>query len=334
MNGQIQKSLFAGLDCLPGQLDLFPTDGKERSELPKAAAGPREKGTKRGGLSDSGPLGPADAASTPLAYGYLRCTSSKNRKVGLGMETQRKLIASYFELLKVDYAGVEWGGWIEEKAVSAFKRPLFCRPEGSKLCRLLKPGDHIIFACLDRAFRQIKDLILGREWFEGQKVFFHFVQERIDTSTETGWLMLHIYGLLAEFEARRDSARNKAMHERRRERGLHPCGVAPLGFRWTGVRGSKNLEVDPKHRATIAEIVRLREQEKLGWTEISDRLEEQCAAVEGRKPRPMSQRQWDLYNARRCYARYQGLLLRRKIHEEWRRRRQGSANEPLANGPA
>jgi len=34
----------------------------------------------------------------------------------------------------------------------------------------------------------------------------------------TGWLMLHIYGLLAEFEARRDSARNKAMHERRRGR--------------------------------------------------------------------------------------------------------------------
>ena len=64
MNGQVQKSLFAGLHCLPGQLDLFPADGKERSELPKAAAGPREKGTQRRGLSDSGPLGPANAAST------------------------------------------------------------------------------------------------------------------------------------------------------------------------------------------------------------------------------------------------------------------------------
>jgi len=92
--------------------------------------------------------------------------------------------------------------------------------------------------------------------------------------------------------------------------------------------------VDPKHRATIAEIVRLREQEKLGWREISDRLEGQSAAAEGRKPRPMSERQWDLYNACRCYTRYQALLLRRKINAQWRRRRQGGAHEPLANGPA
>ena len=124
------------------------------------------------------------------------------------------------------------------------------------------------------------------------------------------------------------------MHERQRERGLHPCGVAPLGFRWAGVRGSKNLEVDPRHRATIAEIVRLREEEKLGWREISDWLEEQSAAVEGRKPRPMSERQWDPHNARRCYARYRELLLRRKIKDQWRQKRQGNAHEPLANGPA
>jgi len=49
---------------------------------------------------------------------------------------------------------------------------------------------------------------------------------------------------------------------------------------------------------------------------------------------PMSERQWDLYNARRCYVRYQGLLRRRKINDQWRRRRQGGTHEPLANGPA
>jgi len=93
------------------------------------------------------------------------------------------------------------------------------------------------------------------------------------------------------------------------------------------------LEVDPKHRATIAQIVRLREEEKLGWREISDRLEAQSAA-EGRKPRPMCEREWDLSNARRCYARYQELLLRRKINDQWQRRREGSAHDPLAKSPA
>lgn len=27
-----QRVLFAGLDCLPGQLDLFPTDGREETD--------------------------------------------------------------------------------------------------------------------------------------------------------------------------------------------------------------------------------------------------------------------------------------------------------------
>ena len=27
-----QKVLFAGMDCLPGQLDLFPTDGQEADD--------------------------------------------------------------------------------------------------------------------------------------------------------------------------------------------------------------------------------------------------------------------------------------------------------------
>ncbi len=48
----------------------------------------------------------------------------------------------------------------------------------------------------------------------------------------------------------------------------------------------------------------------------------------------MSERQWDLSNARRCYARYQALLHRRKINDQWQRRRQGNASDPLASGPA
>jgi len=108
--------------------------------------------------------------------------------------------------------------------------------------------------------------------------------------------------------------------------------VGPLGFRWAGVRGSKNLELDPRHRAAIAQTVRLREEEKLGWREISDRLEEQPAA-EGRKPRPMSEREWDPSNARRCYARTRDSSARRRIKQEWRRRRQGGTNGPLPNGP-
>jgi hypothetical protein len=109
--------------------------------------------------------------------------------------------------------------------------------------------------------------------------------------------------------------------------------VAPLGFRWAGAPGSKSLEVDPKHRATIAQIVRLREEENLGWREIPDRLESQLAAAEGRKPRPTSQRQSNRRNACRCYARCQALLLRRKINDRWPQSRQGGTNDPLASGP-
>ena len=37
-----QKRLFAGLDCLPGQLDLFPTDGCERAEDDQSNGRPAE----------------------------------------------------------------------------------------------------------------------------------------------------------------------------------------------------------------------------------------------------------------------------------------------------
>lgn len=30
-----QRMLLSGLDCLPGQLDLFPTDGQPASDLPE-----------------------------------------------------------------------------------------------------------------------------------------------------------------------------------------------------------------------------------------------------------------------------------------------------------
>ena len=33
-----QRLLFAGLDCLPGQLDLFPTDGEPEREEKAASA--------------------------------------------------------------------------------------------------------------------------------------------------------------------------------------------------------------------------------------------------------------------------------------------------------
>ena len=37
-----QRALFSGLDCLPGQMDLFPTDG-EPEEPEHAATGTAEK---------------------------------------------------------------------------------------------------------------------------------------------------------------------------------------------------------------------------------------------------------------------------------------------------
>jgi hypothetical protein len=97
--------------------------------------------------------------------------------------------------------------------------------------------------------------------------------------------------------------------------------------------GYPYLEVDPRHRATILQIARLKEQDKLGWREISELLEAPSAAAEGRKPPPRSQRQWSPRNARRCCTCYQVLLLRPKINGQWRRAHQGGGIESLARGP-
>ena len=88
------------------------------------------------------------------------------------------------------------------------------REGGRVLLAQLRPGDHVIIAKLDRAFRRLSDCVVILERFERMGVKLHIVNllgGAIDLSSPMGRFMIHILAAFAELErsfiSRRTSGR-------------------------------------------------------------------------------------------------------------------------------
>ena len=91
----------------------------------------------------------------PIAYPYLRVSHQDSARSGLSPETQLARCHQYFELRGLVEQGVRFydDELLYDPAVSARHVPFLDRKMGRKLQRMLQPGDHVIFAHLDRASR-------------------------------------------------------------------------------------------------------------------------------------------------------------------------------------
>src|SRR5258705_5644371 len=90
---------------------------------------------------------------TPRVDGYVRVSTAEQANAGLSLETQQQQITGY-AMMK---------GWtIAELFVEAGVSgsvPLAERPEGQRLLTTSQPGDTVITAKLDRAFRSAGDAL-------------------------------------------------------------------------------------------------------------------------------------------------------------------------------
>src|SRR6202034_331735 len=91
-------------------------------------------------------------------YGYARVSTVQQADEGESLDAQQRQLAGYAQMhgLAIDKVFVERG-------VSGSK-PLGDRPQGSALLAVLRPGDVVITAKLDRMFRSALDAleVLGR----------------------------------------------------------------------------------------------------------------------------------------------------------------------------
>ncbi len=74
------------------------------------------------------------------------------------------------------------------------------RPELKAMLDYVRPNDTIIVKSIDRLGRNTKDLLEITENLKEKNIFIKFIDNDIDTSTQTGKLMLTVLGAVAEME--------------------------------------------------------------------------------------------------------------------------------------
>lgn len=117
-----------------------------------------------------------------------------------------------------------------DESVSGSKIPFAQRPEGGRLLSDLRPGDRVLVTKIDRAARNVRDLLDLVARIEDAGCSIVFVEQNIDTSGPMGKFILVLLAAIAELEA-------NIIGERRREslavfaqEGRHAVGAAPFGF--------------------------------------------------------------------------------------------------------
>jgi site-specific DNA recombinase len=124
--------------------------------------------------------------------------------------------------------GLEVAGILTDDGVSG-KVSLGNRPAGAELLERLGEVDAIVFAKLDRAFRNTVDAILTVEKLAAAGKTVHFIDLGIDTSTPAGKLCLSMMAALATFERERISERTKEALSVAKQQGVK-IGEAPFGY--------------------------------------------------------------------------------------------------------
>ena len=126
------------------------------------------------------------------------------------------------------------------------------RPELQAALRYMRKGDTLVVWKLDRLARSIKQLIETVEALGEDGIGFRSLTEAIDTTTNGGRLVFHIFAALAEFERSIIRERTIAGLEAARARGRK--GGRPPALSAKDLAAAKAMLRDPD--ITVSEIAR------------------------------------------------------------------------------
>lgn len=118
----------------------------------------------------------------------------------------------------------------EERSVSGAKIPFADRPEGGKLLAALRAGDRVLVTKIDRAARNVRDLLDLVERIERAGCSIVFIDQSIDTSGPMGRFLLTLLGAIAELEAGIVAERRRESLAQFAAEGRHAVGRAPFGL--------------------------------------------------------------------------------------------------------
>jgi putative DNA-invertase from lambdoid prophage Rac len=158
-------------------------------------------------------------------YGYCRVSTSEQANTGLSLETQQLQITGY-AMMK----GWTVAEFFVEAGVSG-SVPLADRAEGQRLLTSLQPGDVVITAKLDRAFRSAADALGTLEQLKDDKIGLHMIDLGGDvTGNGISKLVFTILSAVAENERDRIRERVREAKRHRVTQRLYNGGKRPFGF--------------------------------------------------------------------------------------------------------
>jgi DNA invertase Pin-like site-specific DNA recombinase len=203
-----------------------------------------------------------EANTKPTAHLYTRVSTYRQLRDGTSIPAQISQGKAYADYKKLDLGPqgkVTVGEYqfdaperVYVDSSSAFKTPLFDRPEGRRLFVALRPGDHLIVAKLDRGFRDTVDCLTAVEKLRSLRVTFHLMDLQLDTSTPFGEFGLTVMAAVAKLEsARRGERVREAYWARVHLTGQRKRKDARPGFVWVGKGRHKLLKSVPEEQATM-----------------------------------------------------------------------------------
>ncbi|WP_158805640.1 recombinase family protein [Acidisoma sp. L85] len=183
-------------------------------------------------------------------YGYSRVSTTRQSDEGESLAVQERTLAGYAMMngLAVDRMFVERG-------VSG-SVPLGDRPEGAALLAVIKPGDVVITAKLDRMFRSAIDALGVLAQLKAGGVSLHMIDLGGDvTGNGVSKLVFTILSAVAEAERDRIRERISTVKADQKTRGRYLGGKVPFGF---VVGEDGGLVEHPAQQEAIAKVHAMR----------------------------------------------------------------------------
>lgn len=189
---------------------------------------------------------------TTEALGYIRVSSQDQADSGLSMEAQRARIEGQAAANGWTLIGIYEDAGISAKTLD--------RPGLQAALKKLKPGRVLLALKLDRLTRSVRDLYDLTKLIDEAGADWACVQEKFDTTTATGRLILAIMVQLSQWERETISERTISALGVKKTKGER-LGTTPLGFRTvTDEDGVTRVEVDEDEMQTVALVRQLHDE--------------------------------------------------------------------------
>jgi len=191
----------------------------------------------------------------PTVYAYGRASTGRQTLT----ESHQRQVCEEFIGRTLTPNGVTYGGWLYDNATSGSK-PMFERDKGRELWALVQPGDKIVWAKLDRAFRSVVDAAQTMQLLTAKDVSFNSLDLGLDTGTPIGRCVFTILTAFAELEVEFIRQRTRDGLAAKRREGKPYGKHAPIGWAKRGKGSASYYVPDDEERAQVSAMMNMRRQ--------------------------------------------------------------------------